>query len=281
VRYNSKSKRLEPFFSEISAEHLDFSRDGKWVAYVNFPDGTLWKSRVDGSERTQLTQSPLSVVLPRWSPDGKSIVVAGTLPNFLYKIYVVSAEGGKPQLVSEGQYNQVNPTWGPDGNSIVFGESQFAANPRIFLLNLHTGKTSAIPGSQGLYSPTMSPDGRFILAQDTPGNHKFLLFDSRTQQWAVLLDRENYGGGAAIGWPQWSADSKYVYGTVITSPTHSFARYRISIASRKVDEVTPFEVPGGTIGAWGPWIGLTPDGSPLTLRDLSSQEIYAIDVDLP
>jgi hypothetical protein len=42
-----------------------FSKDGQWVAYASFPDGTLWKSRADGSQRLQLSYPPLTAVLPR------------------------------------------------------------------------------------------------------------------------------------------------------------------------------------------------------------------------
>jgi hypothetical protein len=31
----------------------------------------------------------------------------------------------------------------------------------------------------------------------------------------------------------------------------------------------------------GTWSGLTPDGSPLFTRDISTQEIYALDVEFP
>jgi len=36
-------------------------------------------------------------------------------------------------------------------------------------------------------------------------------------------------------------------------------------------------------GAWGGawWFGLAPDDSPLVLRDAGTQEIYALDVELP
>jgi len=51
VPYDLRLQGLEPFLSGISAEHLDFSRDGRWVAYVTFPEGILWRSKVDGSER--------------------------------------------------------------------------------------------------------------------------------------------------------------------------------------------------------------------------------------
>ena len=53
---------------------LSFSKDGQWVAYVSYPEGTLWKSKLDGSQRLQLSYPPLYAMLPSWSPDGKQIV---------------------------------------------------------------------------------------------------------------------------------------------------------------------------------------------------------------
>lgn len=74
MRYDSKSGRFVPFLGGISAEYLDFSKDRQWIAYVSYPEGTLWRSKVDGSERLQLTYSSDYSFMPRWSPDGKEIV---------------------------------------------------------------------------------------------------------------------------------------------------------------------------------------------------------------
>jgi len=41
VRFDSKSGHFEPFLKGISAEFVDFSRDGKSVVYVSFPEGIL------------------------------------------------------------------------------------------------------------------------------------------------------------------------------------------------------------------------------------------------
>jgi serine/threonine protein kinase len=35
------------------------------------------------------------------------------------------------------------------------------------------------------------------------------------------------------------------------------------------------------VSAWTPWSGVTPDGSPLLLRDVRSQEVYALDFEAP
>ena len=69
VRYDSASHQFTPYLSGISAMGVNFSRDGKWVTYVAYPEGTLWRSKVDGSERLQLTFPPLFCAMPRWSPD--------------------------------------------------------------------------------------------------------------------------------------------------------------------------------------------------------------------
>jgi Tol biopolymer transport system component len=275
LRYDLKSRKFEPFLSGISAEQLDFSKDGKWVAYVTYPEGILWRSRVDGSERMQLTSSPLRVAVPRWSPDGTRIAFSGYPPDGPWKSYVVSAEGGKPQVVSESQNDELDPTWSPDGNTLIFGGHMFSPQTRISSLDLRTGRVSIIPGSEGLFSPRISPDGRFIVAIDAPANLKLLLFDQRTRKWSELVNSKKPGG---FGWPQWSNDSKSVY---ITDFEHRPAINRVRIADRKIERVAPLEVPGGVTGYATSWMCVAPDGSFLLLRDLSIQEIYALDVDLP
>ena len=74
TRCDLKSGQFLPFLNGISAEYVAFSKNGQWVAYVSYPEGTLWKSKADGSERVQLTFPPLRAVLPRWSPDGQTII---------------------------------------------------------------------------------------------------------------------------------------------------------------------------------------------------------------
>jgi Tol biopolymer transport system component len=272
VRYDLKSRKFEPFLSGISAEHLDFSKDGNWVCYVTFPEGLLWRSRVDGSERMQLTSAPLRVAVPRWSPDGTRIAFSGYSPEGSWKTYVVSMQGGKPELVSESQNDELDPTWTPDGNALIFGGHMFSPQTRIYSVDLRTGRVSTFAGSEGLFSPRISPDGRFIVAIDAPAHRKLLLFDRETQKWSELLSK------IPGAWPQWSSDSKFVY---LSHFGHGAALYRVRIADRKTERVAAVDVPGGVTGYATSWMSMAPDGSFLLLRDLSIQEIYALDVDWP
>jgi Tol biopolymer transport system component len=228
---------------------------------------------VDGSERLQLTSSPfLRVAVPRWSPDGTRIAFSGYSLEGPWKTYLVSAQGGKPEVVSESQNDELDPTWSPDGNTLIFGGHMFSPLTRISSIDLRTGRVSTFPGSEGLFSPRISPDGRFIVAIDAPAHLKLLLFDRETQKWSELLSK------IPGTWPQWSSDSKSVY---LSNFGHGAALYRVRIGDRTTERVTAVEVPGGVTGYATSWMSMAPDGSFLLLRDLNIQEIYALDVDWP
>jgi Tol biopolymer transport system component len=126
VRYDSRTRQFLPFLSGISVDEVDFSPDGQWVTYVTVPEGTLWRSRVDGSERLQLTNAPLFAILPRWSPDGKQIVFSGGQYGKAWKISLVSAQGGGVQELLPENIGEMDPTWSSDGKSIAFGRLAYA-----------------------------------------------------------------------------------------------------------------------------------------------------------
>jgi Tol biopolymer transport system component len=149
----------------------------------------------------------------------------------------------------------------------------FSPQRRISSVDLRTGRVSTIPGSEGLCSPRISPDGRFIVAIDAPANLKLFLFDQQTQKWSELANSQKPGG---FGWSQWSSDSKSVY---ISDFDHGPVIDRVNISERKIERVAAFELPGGVTES--SWMSVAPDGSFLLLRDLSIQEIYALDVDWP
>jgi eukaryotic-like serine/threonine-protein kinase len=267
-RYDVKSGQFSPFLGGISAEYVAFSKDGQWVAYVSYRDGALWRSKVDGSERLQLTYPPMYAVLPRWSPDGKQILffefaVGVDKPA---RIYEISSDGGSPrQPMADDPQQQFDPNWSPDGGKIVFaGESNDPASAiRILDVNNHT--ISELPASKGFYSPRWSPDGRYISAFSAD-SRKLLLFDFQTQQWTDLAE-------GSLGWLNWSHDSQYVY---VLDFKDKSAVVRIRMTDHKVEQVVDLSN-FVSAGRYGGSLTLGPDDSPLLLRDTGSQDVYSID----
>jgi Tol biopolymer transport system component/DNA-binding winged helix-turn-helix (wHTH) protein len=272
VRYDANSHQYVPYMDGISAIGLTHSRDGNWVTYVAYPEGTLWRSKVDGSERLQLTFAPMEVLAPRWSPEGKRIVFMGRQPGQGWRLYLVTAEGANsPQELLPGSEGQAAPDWSPDGNSLVFGGfpeeiSGEAGATSIHLLDLKTHQTSMLPGSEKLYCPRWSSDGRYISATTADGR-KLMLFDAKGGKW---LEPEDLPEGC----PAWSHDGKYLYFQSFDVKELAFFRMRIS--DRKRERLAEINLRRNEAG-WLWWNGLTPDDSPLVLRDESNEEVYALD----
>jgi DNA-binding winged helix-turn-helix (wHTH) protein/Tol biopolymer transport system component len=276
VRYEPKSGQFVPYLGGISAVDVVFSRDGHWVAYVTFPDGDLWRSRIDGTQKVQLSFPPMEVHAPRWSPDSKQIAFMGRDPGKVWRIYVAPSEGSRAALpIGTSDENQTAPDWSPDGGSLVFsglpeelsGDSNATA---IHIIDLKSKAISTVPGSEGLYCPRWSPSGRYISATSSDGA-KLMLFDSRRQLWATLTDLRE-------GCPAWSRDDVLYFQSFDVS-TPEFSRVRVS--DGKQEHVANIDFRRGGQRDWYWWNGLTPDGSPIVLRDESTEEIYALDWALP
>lgn len=269
LRYDAKSRQFVPFLSGLSAQDVSFSKDGEWASYVIFPEGTLWKSKKDGSQRLQLSYPPLYAALPSWSSDGKQIAFYAFSSGRPPQIYLVSSEGGSPQhLMPGGHQAEADPCWSPDGNSIVFGG--LAENHAgIHVFDLQTHQVSALPGSENLFSPRWSPDGRYIVAMPT-NSQSLVLFDSTTQKWSELVRR-------TVGYPSWSKDGKQVY---FLGGQDDPATFRVRLSDHKLERVTSLKDFRQT-GYFGIWMGLTPDDSPLLLHDTGTVDVYALDWETP
>jgi DNA-binding winged helix-turn-helix (wHTH) protein/Tol biopolymer transport system component len=271
VRYDSHDREFVPYLNGISAEGLDFSPDREWVAYTTYSDGTLWRSRVDGSERLQLTSPPMKVTQPRWSPDGRQIAFNAILPApATWNIYVISRAGGPAERLRPSEQPQLDVDWSPNGKSLIFGSS-FEPDRGIYVLDLESRRVSVLSGSVGIFSPHPSPDGRYI-SGTTAISEKLMLFNTSTQKWTKPCD-------CTVAYPTWSHDGKYIYFLYSPAPDQARRIVRLRMSDRKIEDVAELSkvgrVAAGTIGKW---FGLAPDDSPLLARDISTQEIYALEM---
>jgi dipeptidyl aminopeptidase/acylaminoacyl peptidase len=274
VRYDPAAKQFVPFLGGIAATDAAFSRDGQWITYRSVPDNTLWRSRADGSDRLQLTYPPASATLPVWSPDGTQIAYIGEQPGKPWKIFLISAQGGAAEELLPENVGEVDATWSPDGTQLAFGRLAEAVTSGICLVDMKTRQISAMPGSKGLFSPRWSPDGRYLAATSVEGQKKLMLYDFRTQKWSEWLSE-----ALNVNYPSWSSDSQYVYYANFVADNPKWRR--IKLGESQPEDIFGLNSLRRYFGGWGAWSGLTPDNSALFVRDLSTQDIYALDVEFP
>lgn len=166
-----------------------------------------WMESGATSSITNLTHSPGNL---QWSPDGSKLLFSMSLPaekpnlaslptppegaewtegatvidyvqykadgNFdvleetYSHIYIISAEGGAPRKLTDGNYNHTSPTWATDGESILFTADRSGNadldpnNAQIYEMEIESGELAQITDKRGPhYSPVISPDGQYIV----------------------------------------------------------------------------------------------------------------------
>jgi serine/threonine protein kinase/Tol biopolymer transport system component len=274
VRYDSKSTQFLPYLGGISASDVTFSRDTRWISYVSFPEGNLWRCRSDGSEKLQLTSVPLFVERAVLSPDGTQVAFSALQRGKAEqeKLYVVPTAGGPLHQFTVNQFAVQSVSWSAAGDAITFVESETTPDHAfVRTVDLRTLKVSTLPDSQGRLGATPSPDGRYLVA-DTVDGQKMMLFDFGKQRWSELVK-------ASIGYKQWSQDSKYVYFDTGYGDDPAF--FRVRVADRKLERMVSLKNLRRVVAPFVSWSGLTPDGSPLLMRDTGTQEVYALDFEEP
>ncbi len=139
----------------------------------------------------------------------------------------------------------------------------------IHRLDLRTHQVSILPGSEGLYSAHWSSDGRYIAAS-TVDKSKLMASELATRKWTTV----SQPGGRILGW---SRNDEYVYyennGTFYRANVHR--GYPEQVANlRGIQRGT------GILGFLS-WAALAPDDSVLLMREASSEEIYALEWEVP
>ncbi len=204
VRYDAASRLFVPFLGGMSAHEVDFSRDGQWIVYTTYPEGSLWRSRVDGSQKLQLTFPPVTATLPRLSPDGTQVVFTALGPG-PEEIHLVPASGGAARKLPIDKWSEAS--WSPDGRRLAVGTfGGRRTEMRIRLLDLETNQLTDVAGSDDLSSPRWSPDGRSLVALSADAS-RLMLHDLESGRWRVLFSAQPNG----VAWPNWSRDGRHVF----------------------------------------------------------------------
>ena len=267
VRLDLKTKLFVPFLGGISAKDVAFSRDGKWVAYRAFPDLTVWRSRIDGSDRLQLTHS-IGIEGIGFTPEGTSIVFNDWDHG---NVAAVSLYGGQPTtLVKDRESFFID--YSPDGSQIAF-----AAPNGINVMDMASGKRTSPSLQEAFWGARWIGDGKLVAALATRSGFKLL--DLKTLTWSDWAIEP--APNAIARWGV-SPDHQYLY---YATSGNDPQLMRVRIGENRAEPVVglkdfKFAMFIQFNGA-DEWISFAPDGSPLLLRDKGSQEIYALTVRWP
>jgi Tol biopolymer transport system component len=273
LRYDAVSRRFTSHLGGASIASVDASRDGEWLAWTTWPEGVLWRSRKDGSQKLQLTPTGLWAGLPRWSPDGKRIAFTGQPnPGAARSVSAVSAEGGAVEVLAtpEPGFDHWDLCWLPDGRSVLFSYLQ-QARPGLFRVDLGTRKVSPWPGAERLLWPKCSPQGRVFAMEwgaGGRGGERVFLPEHGTWETVVVPGRAH---------ANWTRDGQALIGLNLGESRIE----RFSLASRRSEVIA--DVRGLVLARYGaaPWVGLDATDAPLVTRDATTFDLYALDWEAP
>jgi hypothetical protein len=184
-------------------------------------------------------------------------------------MYTVSVGGGPPEPFLIEDQSELGPSWSADGKWIIFGRI-LSREPKVSLheLNLETHKLTDVPGSEGMWLPSRSRDGKYLLAI-TSDLETLKLYDFAIRKWIEVARGSINDFG-------FYPDSKAIF---YTDGLKS-AMFRMRLNDRKVEQIADIRhIDQPAIPYWTPWTGIAPDGSPLLMHDLGTREIYALELE--
>jgi Tol biopolymer transport system component/imidazolonepropionase-like amidohydrolase len=150
---------------------------------------------------TKEDNSMRSVVSPRLSPDGQTLVFGAA--GFLWRQPVA---GGKAERIYHGDALEGEPAFSPDGKELAFVHTLRGADT-LLIMNLSTGETRALTAGPSISALAWSAEGKRIAAVASNG------FDQRVEAYNVADGRSAklVDAGSWSPRPQFSSDGNSLY----------------------------------------------------------------------
>ena len=209
----------------------DWSRAGRWVAYVSYRNNAMELRLLDldrGATQTLIADGNVHVD-PRFSPDGRRLAWVGTTHEGRWHVFVASfdpATGrlGPPERITEDQdsglpryYYSVwdhylSPTWSPDGRELILlsNRGRIWGTGGFWRMEARAGATMRelwYEETTWKARPDWAPDGTRVVYSGYHGRQW-------NQLWLTTAEggdpfQLTYGDFDATG-PRWSPDGRHI-----------------------------------------------------------------------
>ncbi len=135
-----------------------------FVVFVDIVDGKkqIFRVKLDGSDKTNLTSNNFNNFQPQISPDGSQICFT-TERSKTKSIAIMNIDGSDQKVLTDDKGNDQHPHFSPEGGKIVFSSDRKGVSD-IFMLEISTSKISDLFVNKSYdIEPQFSPDGKFVL----------------------------------------------------------------------------------------------------------------------
>jgi Tol biopolymer transport system component len=228
----------------------------------------IWICDSDGANVIQLTSlGGPSVTTPRWSPDGTKIAFDSTAAGE-YDIWVVGANGGKPQRMTTHPAEDANPSWSRNGRWIYF-DSGRTGEQQVWKIPANGGEAVQLTRDGGL-APLESPDGKFLYYVKSLAATSLWKIPVEGGQATKVLEGLSTSLNLAI------VDSGLYFVPAASSGSGSSIQF-LNFATNRISPVATFEKPLN-VGVGG-GLAVSPDGRWIlyTQADQAGSELMLVE----
>ena len=170
-----RSESLESFHPFDS--RMDASREGLLLFSARYQARdalVIWDLERDRVRGRYQFPGLVSILSPRWLPDGESIVFSGLSESGVSDLYRVRLPGGELEQLTTDRYQDLDPAPSPDGRRVVFTSDRGAGGldgaVNLFMLDLAGDRIRQLTTGPWVdETPSWGPDGRiyFTSSRDT------------------------------------------------------------------------------------------------------------------